>query len=68
MYFFENLQGVVTRYEFGPERIYNVDEAGLTTVYKPDTVIAPAGEKQVGQVISGERGVLVTMCAFINAL
>jgi len=66
--FFDNLEAVMERYEFGPERIYNIDETGITTVQKPDKVVAPTGMKQVGQVTSGERGVLITMCACVNAL
>ena len=56
------------RYTFQPNRIYNVDETGLTTVQKPPKVIAVKGEKQVGQIVSGERGTLVTMCGAVNAL
>ena len=32
------------------------------TVHKPPKVIASKGEKQVGQITSGERGQLITMC------
>ncbi|MEE4247471.1 MAG: hypothetical protein V2I33_18840 [Kangiellaceae bacterium] len=56
------------KHNFQPEQIFNVDETGLTTVHKPPKVIAGRGEKQVGQVTSAERGVLVTMCGAVNAL
>ncbi|ELT96079.1 hypothetical protein CAPTEDRAFT_120620, partial [Capitella teleta] len=66
--FFDNLESVMKKHNFQPEQIFNVDETGLTTVHKPPKVIAGRGEKQVGQVTSAERGVLVTMCGAVNAL
>ena len=56
------------RYTFQPNRIYNVDETGLTTVQKPPKVIAVKGEKPVGQIVSAERGTLIIMCGAVNAL
>ncbi|KAK6186858.1 hypothetical protein SNE40_006124 [Patella caerulea] len=38
------------------------------TVQKPPKVIAARGEKQVGQITSAERGVLITMCGSVNAV
>ncbi|CAH2003296.1 unnamed protein product [Acanthoscelides obtectus] len=46
--FFDLLEGVVDRYKFEPQDIYNVDEMGITTVQKPDRVVARRGAKQVG--------------------
>ncbi|XP_077966411.1 uncharacterized protein LOC144419992 [Styela clava] len=66
--FFENLETVMKRHTFPAERIFNVDETGLTTVQKPCRVIAEKGRKQVGQVTSAERGTLVTMIGCINAI
>ena len=66
--FFDNLESVIKRHMFQPGSIYNVDETGLTTVHKPPKVVAGKGEKQVGQITSAERGVLVTMCGAVNAL
>ena len=66
--FYDNLETVINRHQFQPDAIYNVDETGLTTVHKPPKVVAGKGEKQVGQVTSAERGVLVTMCGAVNAL
>lgn len=66
--FFDNLETVIKRHEFQPGSIYNVDETGLTTVQKPPRVLAGKGEKQVGQVTSAERGVLVTMCGAVSAI
>ena len=48
-------------------QIFNLDETGVTTVHKVPKVIAPKGIKQVGQVTSGERGELMTMCCVVSA-
>ena len=66
--FFDNLESIMQKYMFGPESIYNCDETGIVTVQKPSKIMAPTGAKQVGQMTSGERGALVTMCGCVNAL
>jgi hypothetical protein len=48
--------------------IYNVDETGISTVQKPNKVIAKKGKEQVGSITSQERGTLVTMCLAVNAV
>ena len=59
--FFDNLQSLMDRYHFTPGQIYNADETGITTVQKPNRVVARKGVKQVGRVTSFERGTLVTL-------
>nr|CAH7729490.1 unnamed protein product [Callosobruchus chinensis] len=66
--FLDNLQIVMDRDHFEPQDIYNVDETGVTTVQKPDRVVARRGTKQVGALTSGERGTLVTLAFAANAL
>lgn len=66
--FFKNLREVRTRYNFGPESIYNVDETELTTVQKPTKVIASRGCNQVGRMTSSEHGTLITACCAVNAI
>ena len=66
--FFDNYGTVVERDHFTPDRIWNVDETGCTTVHKPNRVIAKTGSKQVGAIVSGERGQLVTICCAVNAI
>ena len=51
-----------------PGRIWNVDETGCTTVHKPAKVLATTGAKQVGAIVSAERGQLVTLCCAVNAV
>ena len=66
--FFDNLDSLYKRYNFGPQSIYNVDETGLTTVQNPCKVVAPKGVKQIGSITSAERGTLVTLCCAVSAL
>lgn len=66
--FFNNYKEILKRYNFGPEKIYNVDETGNSTVHKPSKVLAPKNIRQLGSLTSGERGVNVTMISCINAV
>lgn len=66
--FYNNLQIVMDRDQFEPQDIYNVDETGITTVQKPDRVVARRGARQVGALTSAERGTLVTLAFAANAL
>ncbi|RZF46285.1 hypothetical protein LSTR_LSTR011996 [Laodelphax striatellus] len=45
--FFDNLEDVRRRFgPFPPERIWNQDETGVTTVQNPPNIVAPKGTKQ----------------------
>lgn len=67
--FFDNLEDAHRRLgPFPPERIWNQDETGLTTVQTPCKIVAPKGVKQIGSVTSAERGQLITMSACVNAI
>ena len=47
-------------FKFTPNNIYNVDETGVTTVQgRPSKVLATKGKRQVGTLVSAERGQLV---------
>lgn len=63
--FYDNLETVLTKTDnYTPDRIFNADETGITTVQDPGTILASKGKKRVGSVTSWERGKLVTvMCA-----
>lgn len=65
--FFKNYEETLRKYKFSPERIFNFDESGVTTVSKPVKIVSTTGKKQVGQVSSSERGELVTFVGIINA-
>lgn len=65
--FFANYAKVMDRFKFLPNRIFNIDETGITTVAQAPKVIAATGKKQVGQIVSSERGELVSFCGIICA-
>lgn len=50
----------------GPGDIWNMDETGVTTVHKPDKVVARRGYKLVGSITSAERGTLVTLVCAVS--
>ena len=66
--FFVNLQHVMDEKKFTPDRIWNIDETGCSTVQTPQRQLARKGEKRVGSVVSQEKGTTVTMCGSINAI
>ena len=67
--FYDLLESIYTKYKISPCDIYNVDETGITTVpNKPSRVLVLRGKKQVDDLSSGERGVLVTAEICMNAV
>ena len=63
--FFEAYRTELEKGKSETSRIFNMDETGLTVVHRPPKVIAKRGQKQVGKVVSGEKGQTVTaICAF----
>ncbi|XP_076805471.1 uncharacterized protein LOC143449241 isoform X2 [Clavelina lepadiformis] len=65
--FYDRFASVLERDGFTPDKIWNVDETGCTTVQKPRKIVAATGAKQVGAIVSGERGQLVTLCCAVSA-
>lgn len=65
--FFRNLQEVYTKYKFTADRIYNYDESGISTVMSTPKILAEKKQKQIGQLVSAERGELVTFGGIISA-
>ncbi|XP_036341977.1 uncharacterized protein LOC118751305 [Rhagoletis pomonella] len=65
--FFSNLKKVYELHHFPSERIYNIDETGISTVLDSPKVIAEKGKRTVSQAASAERGSLVTMVGIVNA-
>ena len=64
--YFYNL-GVVLDTHFTPDRIFNLDETGVTTVQNPKKVVTASGTKSVGSITSSERGELVTVLYAVRA-
>lgn len=65
--FFQNYSVVQQKFIFPPNRIWNTDETGITTVLQTPKVVAETGAKSVGQCVSAERGVLITMRGIVSA-
>lgn len=38
--FFDNLESIMKRHNFEPHEVWNMDETGVTTVQKPNKVVA----------------------------
>ena len=54
--FFDKLTEVIDEHGVTPDRIYNVDETGHSTVQKPSKLVSVKGKRQVGATTSAERG------------
>lgn len=55
------------KFKFREDRVFNVDETGISTVQKPCKRLGPKGIKQFGAKTSGERGKTVTVICCVNA-
>ena len=66
--FNDNLDRLYLRDSLTPARIWNLDETGCTIVQKPSRIIGSTEVKQVGAVVSAERGQLVTICCAVSAI
>ncbi|CAM1311604.1 Uncharacterised protein r2_g2208 [Pycnogonum litorale] len=65
---FFDLESLMETYKFAPQNVFNVDETGITTIPgKPSKVIAKVGRKQVGTLVSAERGQLISVEICMNA-
>lgn len=65
--FYNNLDELYQKYNFQPDRIYNVDETGISTVPQVTKILGPKGIKQLGKVVSWERGRNITVVCAISA-
>ena len=58
--YFSNLAKVMDKRKFTPDRVFNLNETGVTTVQKPKRVVTTTETKNVGSATSAECGELVT--------
>ena len=65
--FHDALDDALAKADFSASSVWNLNETCVSTVTKPTRVVRPRGERQVGQIVSSERGVTITMCACVNA-
>lgn len=55
-------------YHFEPDKIYNLDETGLSCVLAAkEKVLGSRNAKQVGKIVSADRGESVTIVGIVNA-
>ena len=64
--FFTAYTSAMEKYEFTPDRIFNVDESSISTVVKPVKVLCESGQPVAAQ-ITRERGASMTFVGIINA-
>ncbi|XP_055903963.1 tigger transposable element-derived protein 6-like [Eupeodes corollae] len=66
--FFNHLEKLMVTYRFSPDKIFNVDETGISVVpSKMPKVLALKGRRQIGALTSGERGSLITAILCMSA-
>lgn len=66
--FFDHLEYAFKNHSYPANRIFNVDESGLTVVQsKVEPVIGLRGKRQVGSLTSAERGALITIVVCMSA-
>lgn len=66
--FFDKYSSVLEKHKLTPDRLYNMDETGISSVHTPPKILASKKIKQVGGITSTERGFNTTMIACINAV
>src|SRR6218665_2257689 len=64
--FYDNLKEELGKHGYQANQIYNIDETGITSVQTPRKVISRRGCKQVGRVVSAERGITTTIVCAMN--
>lgn len=66
--FYDNFENLLKQYNFTTDRIVNFDETDITTVLNTPKVLVEKTQRQVGQIVSAERGELVTFGAIITGI
>lgn len=66
--FFDILEAEYIKQKYSPDRIFNVNETGLSVVQtKTPHVIGSKGKRQIGALTAGERDTLVTLVCSMSA-
>ena len=66
--FFDLLKESLNFDKFTPDKIFNIDKTGMSTVEKMSRVIAQKGLKQVGKISSAEKGKTVIVICAMNTI
>ena len=64
--FFKAYTDAVARHNFRPDRIFNLDESGLSTVMKPTKVVCERG-RPVATQVARERGAHMSFVGIVSA-
>lgn len=62
------LASVMQNHKFTSNRVYDLDETGITTVLNMPKILLPRAQKRVGQFVSVERDELVIFVGIISAI
>lgn len=66
--FFDLLEKVCDKHKLSPQRIFTVDETGVSTVPKSHSrILALCGKRQVGTMTSAEREKIMTTFVCFSA-
>ena len=66
--FFQLLRKIISDCNIAPNKIFSMDETGISTVQKSSKIIAQKEVKQVGKISSAERGKTVTAICCVNSI
>ena len=66
-YFFNILRAELETKKFDAAHVFNIDETGITSVQAPGHILARRGSKQVGRVVSAEKGTTTTVVCCMSA-
>ena len=65
--FYDLLESIIMDNDIPPNRIYNMDESGVTVVNNVSKVIGRKGKHQIGAITSMERGQNITIICCMSA-
>lgn len=66
--FYDKLETEYLKHNYPPDRVWNVDEIGLSVVQsKTPQVVGLKGKRQIGALTAAERGFLVTVICSMSA-
>ncbi|XP_031333945.1 uncharacterized protein LOC116163957 [Photinus pyralis] len=65
--FFSLIDSTLRKHNLQAHQIFNIDECGFNTVPVPRKILAQKGKKQVGRIVSAERGFNTTAVCGISA-
>ena len=68
MEFFDNYDRALRSWEFTADRVYNIDETGVSRVVLSPIIVAQIGMQQVGKAVSGERETVIALCMIISSV